>query len=487
MILKSLILLLTITSSLSAQTDLRAGIGLITNVNDDPYCDESFIAGYESAGGKWSGFLNIEDSLSKLFINDTSFSSRYDLFTWNSGAGSVNIIGTALNSSRGMQYFLPSGSNNFRYNSYTSDYLDPIICGSGRDSNITGYGCEFWDTDPFGYNDTILNVIQGGKKFFIAKLIRVNDTILGIRFKGDSLNVNGFEHGIPIRISGLSGTDILPLPEGLYYPSYGTGNYLLFNINTASGTKGKEQTPFAGILKIGTSDNNVYIRTLKWNLFYRGTAYSVFGITGFENNMNGSFAIDKWINQDFFGDKAEIKFNLISGSYRGGGRLSFNSQSYGTPYIAGKIAFIKDSVSHRYNRICSWWEARFRARMTATGNGTFDIYSGYGRINVINAINYNESVPEDPFKTLSIGNIRIANENNIIVLHFDKVKNATSYRIYKNDVLLKTIEASSNVDYVILKVDISESTYPNNYSYSAFRDTVESEISNNVTDIKLSP
>lgn len=241
------------------------------------------------------------------------------------------------------------------------------------------------------------------------------------------------------------------------------------------------------MFKTGTSDSNVYIRTLKWNLFFPGFAYAVYGIKGFEKNMNGCFAINKWINQDSFGDKAEIKFNLVSGSYRGGGRLSFNSQSYSTPYIAGKLAFIKDSISHRDNRKCSWWEARYKARMTASGNGTFDSYSGYGRINVLNAINFNGTIPEDPFHKLIIGNISIANENNTAVLHFDKVKNATSYRIYKNDVLMKTIAAPSNVDYVVLKVDTSEISYPNNYSYSALRDNIESGKSNAVEDISLSP
>ena len=52
---------------------------------------------------------------------------------------------------------------------------------------------------------------------------------------------------------------------------------------------------------------------------------------------------------------------------------------------------------------------------------------------------------------------------------------------------MKTIAAPSNVDYVVLKVDTTEISYPNNYSYSALRDNIESGKSNAVEDISLSP
>jgi hypothetical protein len=69
--------------------------------------------------------------------------------------------------------------------------------------------------------------------------------------------------------------------------------------------------------------------------------------------------------------------------------------SYSNGYIAGQLSFIKDSLN------CSWWAARYRARKT----GTDTIWSGkngYGKINVIAAINYSQNIPNDPYVSIQL-------------------------------------------------------------------------------------
>jgi len=67
--------------------------------------------------------------------------------------------------------------------------------------------------------------------------------------------------------------------------------------------------------------------------------------------------------------------------------------SYSNGVILGKLLKIKDTLS------CDWWEARFRARATALQtednrlNAGWDIYNGYGKIDVSKAIAYKGMIP----------------------------------------------------------------------------------------------
>ena len=458
------------------QSDLRIGIGLRTIEADDQYCDESFIAGYESAGGHWSGSLTKIESLSPAAMEDTSLSGGYDLLTWNSGGDPTYIqLALGLNSSRGLQYFIPAGSNLYRYRSHTRPLLDQIICGAGYDSNNTGYSCEFWDRDPYRWDDTVIRIVKGGTQFTITKVIRISSTSIGIRFSGDSLNVNGFEHGFPIRIVGLTGTDISPLPSGLYYPTYGSGGYLIFSINTSSGTIGLEQTPSAGTIKTGTADNRILIRTSHWNYPFNGYAYAIFGVTGFANNPNRSFPIYTQ-NVDGYGDKFEVIHDIGTGSYTGGGRVSNNSQSYATPYIAGKLAFIKDSIENQRGRPCSWWEARYRARMTASEGGVYDQYSGYGRVNVLSAINYIGEIPTDPNGIIGdFSAITYSRVGDQLVIFFQPITNATHYEIYNNNNLIHTLAASLFGGYSVIELYRTKRDNPMKIWVRAYRDKEYSE------------
>jgi len=72
--------------------------------------------------------------------------------------------------------------------------------------------------------------------------------------------------------------------------------------------------------------------------------------------------------------------------------------SYTNPIVAAKMLTIKTTLD------CTWWESRFRARITATRtlithpNGEYwNKNNGFGIINVEDAINYNGNIPRDPF------------------------------------------------------------------------------------------
>lgn len=71
--------------------------------------------------------------------------------------------------------------------------------------------------------------------------------------------------------------------------------------------------------------------------------------------------------------------------------------SYSNGVVLGKLLKIKDTLE------CTWWEARYRARATATQtednrlNLGWDLYNGYGKINVANAIAYKGVIPLDPY------------------------------------------------------------------------------------------
>lgn len=65
--------------------------------------------------------------------------------------------------------------------------------------------------------------------------------------------------------------------------------------------------------------------------------------------------------------------------------------SWANGIIAGKLLYIKEQ------RNCTWWEARYAARQTASNGGTWDINNGYGKIDTAAAIAWSGTVPADPY------------------------------------------------------------------------------------------
>lgn len=110
-----------------------------------------------------------------------------------------------------------------------------------------------------------------------------------------------------------------------------------------------------------------------------------------------------------------------------------NASSFSNGYIAGKIAYIIDTKN------CGIWEARYRARISTNKNLTNE--NGFGKINVTNALNYNDFIPEDPYLIEDTIGITLS-----AILFSDSIKlewnyhNGTNveYRIFYNDSLYTT-------------------------------------------------
>ena len=79
-----------------------------------------------------------------------------------------------------------------------------------------------------------------------------------------------------------------------------------------------------------------------------------------------------------------------------------DGSSFSNGIIAGKLLLIKTILD------CSWWESRYRARMTADRNednresSPWDLRNGYGRINTAAAIAYGGEISTDPYLTIPI-------------------------------------------------------------------------------------
>lgn len=78
--------------------------------------------------------------------------------------------------------------------------------------------------------------------------------------------------------------------------------------------------------------------------------------------------------------------------------------SWAVPRAAARLLQIKDALG------CSWWEARYRARITAIrtqvthpANELWNKFNGFGRIDTAAAIAWAGTIPPDPF--LNNGNV----------------------------------------------------------------------------------
>lgn len=73
------------------------------------------------------------------------------------------------------------------------------------------------------------------------------------------------------------------------------------------------------------------------------------------------------------------------------GNPAVDASSFSNGTVLGKLLKIKETLT------CTWWEARYRARQTASGGGTWSINNGYGKIDVSAAIAWSGTVPADPY------------------------------------------------------------------------------------------
>jgi len=76
------------------------------------------------------------------------------------------------------------------------------------------------------------------------------------------------------------------------------------------------------------------------------------------------------------------------------GNPATDGSSYSNGMVLGKLLKIRDTL------VCTWWEARYRARQTASNGGVWDKFNGYGKISVAAAIAFIGSIPDDPYLAL---------------------------------------------------------------------------------------
>lgn len=378
---------------------LKIKYAFLTTQAAETYALQSFIDGYESAGGDWSasgGTIDVEenvtiDEIDADYLNNL-IENDYEMLIRNTGtySGSLDIHGDAL--ANGLISVIPSGSNYYheRQTAPNTFKFTASFCGSGprETGNATSYPCIFYDQSSQEDFQSITMMKQCGTEYTISQIKRVNATTLYIKLSGitDVRTVGITEQGIPLYIStAITGTDISSLPSGTIYTSNvidtNDPSYFSITFNTSAGTLGSYQSVTTGIVKYGSAfPDEVLIIRDGYNVDSQGSGITIKDVTDFENNPSGSFEVAEYVNNDGYGNKIKIRHSLGSGSYTSGGSMIFATQSYSTPYIAGQLAYIKDVLN------CNWNEAWGRAIATASNYPDFDTYNGYGYINVSDAI-----------------------------------------------------------------------------------------------------
>lgn len=337
---------------------MKALIVWSTFESDDYLVDESFIEGYESAGGTWGGeIVKLEMNMGSasnleycfhLMALPYAYQQGCSVVTTNFGMGAYDRYyrTTETYYNLGILPVLPSGSNYYRTLSETQSlFRGKVTCGAGLDSNTTGYKCEFYASDPFVIVANITSITQ------IATEIEVT-----------TAEANYYFGGMPVYIQGVS---------------------------------------------------------------------------GYANNPNGTFVITSgggWGATTF-----RVIHTLGAGSLGGSGTAQTHFQSDTAPFIAGQLAYIKDQTN------LSWDDIRRKCWATGSSLGVYDTYSGYGKINITDAIN--ASLTDTNTGTLgTMGRItlsQIADKKfqREWLISWTAVTNAYQYEIYDGNNLLGRVYA----------------------------------------------
>ena len=426
---------------------------LSTVESAEPEAVAQFIAGYELNGGTWSGTITVLENISTINI-DTEFvqtyiNQGYEMLLRNTGL--INVYSSVYNYAieNGMLFVVPVGSNNF-HSQYTDfDNLHSmILCGSGVRGygNATAYPCMFYDCSSTELNDyTIKDIRQCGTSYNITHVARISSNVLGVKIDGYNteallnsiglimyLNANGTNHSeLPMYFAGLTGTDITSLPSGIKYISYVGNGYFEIYHSTSAGTLTTYQTVTGGTVKFGSNNSaEVMLQISDYHVAYANLGITVTGITGFQNDVNGVHEVTSRPDYQGFGDKMTITFNLGTGSNTGAGKMIFATQSYSTPFIAGQLAYIKDTTGY------NWFDVIGNAIKTSSSGGVVDAYSGYGYLNA--------GAGSDSLIDTSLATpVLTGNESGqgSFQLIWNEVPYAKEYEVYRQGVLIATVTA----------------------------------------------
>ena len=463
---------------------------LSTTQSAEPEAVAQFIAGYELNGGTWSGTITVLENISTVSI-DTEFvqsyiNQGYEMLLRNTGL--IDVYSSVYNYAieNGMLFVVPVGSNNY-HSQYTDfDNLHSmILCGSGVRGygNATSYNCMFYDCASTELNDyTIKDIRQCGTSYNITHIARISSTKLGIKIDGYNteallnsiglimyLNVNGTNHSeLPMYFAGLTGTDITSLPSGIKYISYVGNGYFEIYHSTSAGTLTTYQAVTGGTVKFGSNNSSeVMLQISDYHVAYAGLGITVTGITGFQNDVNGIHEVTSRPDYQGFGDKMTITFNLGTGSNTGAGKMIFATQSYSTPFIAGQLAYIRDTTGY------NWFDVIGNAIKTSSSGGVADAYSGYG---YLNAGAGSDSLIDTSLATPVLTGTETSQGS--FQLIWNEVPYADSYQVYFRGVLLDTVTAQITTYGDILSRQ--DKTKKNYYRVRAKRNDEYSDWSNRV-------
>lgn len=137
--------------------------------------------------------------------------------------------------------------------------------------------------------------------------------------------------------------------------------------------------------------------------------------------------------------------------------------SFSNGFIAGQIYAIKTSLD------CEWWEARYRARMTASEGGVWDEVDGFGLIDVDAAVLFSGEIPNDPFAAI-VRTVTAMLELSDFIVSGSVVKNILfgAMRIFNAKKRVMVFEGDERVPFVTgEKRNYAVSGKERQYSFSA--------------------
>ena len=189
----------------------------------EPKYVQSFIAGYESAGGDWTGHIKLDSNSYFQYSAPVRFciDSGYNLIMNNTNASLNNKDYCDSFYYAGGQLVLAAGSNAY-HDGVRSEVANNIIwCGAGDTNNVTGYLCTFYGENP--YND-----------FPISSLTKKGGDTIEITV---NTSANGGFYLVPntmVILSGITGWS--SNPAGQYIITKYVGGYNTFQIRHAVGS-----------------------------------------------------------------------------------------------------------------------------------------------------------------------------------------------------------------------------------------------------------
>lgn len=154
-----------------------------------------------------------------------------------------------------------------------------------------------------------------------------------------------------------------------------------------------------------------------------------------------------------------------------------DASSFANGFILGKLLKIKDALS------CSWWETRYRARVTADRNESnrekwfWDLRNGFGMINVPAAIGYQGEIPNDPFQSGQpngdsfIKGVIKEMETDFGIASFSRVRK------------VQLIGSSATIDVDTFLNELSYTGSKNPMVSNTYRLTADSELRNKIYDL----